>query len=217
MTIVFFDLDNTLIAGDSDYEWGQWVSAKGIVEPNYQIENQRFFVQYQQGVLNIHEYLEFVIRALKTISMAKLELYIADYIAEKVVPMQQTKAHALLQYHRVLGHTPVIVTSTLQLIAEPVGRLLGFEYVLATQAEVTEQGLSGSIVGQPCYQSGKIAHVHQWLAQYGANLSGSYFYSDSHNDIALLEKVCHPVVVDPDELLLQKANKEGWAVISLRD
>jgi HAD superfamily hydrolase (TIGR01490 family) len=216
--IALFDLDNTLIGGDSDYLWGCFLAERGIVDAAYyEQENRRFYDQYKAGVLDIHEFLRFQLRPLSEHDMATLQELRRHYISEKIKPILLPKAQRLIEYHRSQGHTPVIITATNRFITSPIAELYGVEQLLATEPEVIANRYTGRFSDVPCFQEGKIHKLRDWLAANNQTLEDSWFYSDSHNDLPLLNEVTHPIAVDPDEILRQHAKRHGWQVISLRD
>ena len=218
MSIALFDLDNTLLAGDSDYLWGCFLAEKGIVDRDYyEHENQRFYDQYKVGELDIHEFLRFQLRPLAEHDMATLNRWREHYLEEKIMPILLPKAQALIDEHRDRGDLPVIITATNRFITGPIAELFGVEQLLATEPEVVDGRYTGNITDIPCFQDGKVRKLSGWLTTHRQTLENSWFYSDSHNDLPLLQKVTHPVAVDPDEILRRHAGGHGWPVISLRD
>lgn len=217
MGIALFDLDNTLIAGDSDYLWGCFLVEQGIVDSNtYESANRRFYDQYKVGELDIFEFLDFQLRPLAEHEPAQLEHWRARYIEEKIVPILLPKAHELVGRHRENGDTLVIITATNRFITAPIARLYGIEHLLATEPQQVGGRYTGKVAGTPCFQHGKVEVLKGWLERNGQSLEDSWFYSDSHNDLPLLNRVRHPHAVDPDEILEVHARQQGWPVISLR-
>jgi len=217
MGIALFDLDNTLIAGDSDYLWGCFLVEQGIVDgTTYERENRRFYDQYKVGELDIHEFLDFQLRPLAEHSMDTLQQWRSRYIEEKITPILLPKAHALIDRHRQQGDTLVVITATNRFITSPIVEMYDIEYLLATEPEMVNNSYTGKVTGIPCFQAGKVARLNDWLEDSRQSLDDSWFYSDSHNDLPLLGKVTHPVAVDPDEILEQHAKDHDWPVISLR-
>jgi HAD superfamily hydrolase (TIGR01490 family) len=215
--IALFDLDNTLIAGDSDYLWGCFLVEQGIVDgATYERENRRFYDQYKVGELDIHEFLDFQLRPLAEHSMNTLQQWRSQYIQEKITPILLPRAHALIDRHRQQGDTLVVITATNRFITSPIVELYGIQHLLATEPEIVNGGYTGSVTGIPCFQAGKVERLSDWLEDSRQSLDDSWFYSDSHNDLPLLGKVTHPVAVDPDEVLAQHAKDHDWPVISLR-
>ena len=218
MGLALFDLDNTLIAGDSDYLWGCFLVEQGIVDGKlYESENQRFYDLYKIGKLDIHEFHKFQLKILTQHSMETLEQWRSRYIEEKITPVLLTKAEALIEQHRQQQDTLVVITATNRFITGPIAELYNIQHLLATEPEIINGRYSGAITGVPCFQDGKVEQLESWLETRQLTLDDSWFYSDSHNDLPLLNRVSHPVAVDPDEILKQHAEEHGWPVISLRD
>jgi HAD superfamily hydrolase (TIGR01490 family) len=218
VSIALFDLDNTLLDGDSDYLWGCFLAEQGIVDRNYyEQQNQRFYDQYKVGELDIHEFLSFQLKPLAEHDMATLNRWRTQYLEEKILPILLPRAQALIDEHRGRGHLPVIITATNRFITGPIAELFGVEQLLATDPEVVDGRYTGGISDIPCFQEGKVRKLSGWLETHQQTLENSWFYSDSHNDLPLLEKVTHPVAVDPDEILRRHAGEQGWPVISLRE
>ena len=217
MGIALFDLDNTLIAGDSDYLWGCFLVEQGIVDrQTYEQANRRFYDQYKLGELNIYEFLDFQLRPLAEHDMDTLLRWRRQYVEEMITPILLPRAQALIERHRQQGDTLVIITATNSFITGPIAALYGIHHLLATEPEVRNNRYTGKITGVPCFQDGKITWLQGWLTEHGETLQDSWFYSDSHNDLPLLGKVDRAVAVDPDEILRQHADKHAWPVISLR-
>jgi len=217
MTLAIFDLDNTLIGGDSDYLWGNYLVAAGLVDKDfYERENQRFYEEYRQGTLNIYEFLDFSLRPLADNPLDTLLKLRDHFMAEIITPIILPAALALLDEHRRQGHLPVIVTATNRFVTEPIARSFGVDQLLATDPEIIDGRYTGRVMGTPTFRDGKVTRLRHWLAKNNTTLADSWFYSDSHNDLPLLEMVTHPVAVDPDETLQQHAEMRGWSIISLR-
>ncbi len=217
MPLALFDLDNTLLAGDSDYLWGQFLVERGIVDGEfYEKENQRFYEQYLEGSLNIMEFLAFQLQPLAAHPRARLEAWRAEFLQQKIEPILLPAARELVAEHRRRGDTPVIITATNRFITEPIARRYGVEHLIATEPEMIDGEYTGGVSGTPCFREGKVERLQEWLQAHGETLAGSSFYSDSHNDLPLLERVERPVAVDPDERLRQEARRRGWPVTSLR-
>lgn len=218
MTLAIFDLDNTLIAGDSDHLWGEFLVARGLVEASdYKASNDRFYQDYKAGRLDIHAYLRFALKPLAEHALSNLIDWRDEFLAEKIAPIMLPAARRLLQQHRDQGHTLMIITATNDFITGPIAEQLGVDHLLATRAEMQDDRYTGEIDGVPCYREGKVERLYDWLQQHPQlSLEGSFFYSDSHNDLPLLRKVRHPVAVDPDPVLLDHAREAGWPVLSLR-
>ena len=218
MALAIFDLDNTLIGGDSDYLWGRFLVERGIVDgETYERENLRFYEEYKAGNLDILEFLRFSLGPLAENDPEQLERWRAEFVNQMIRPIQLPAAQALIDRHRQAGDTLIIVTATNRFVTEPIAALLGIPHLLATEPERIEGRYTGNVIGTPCFQGGKITKLKGWLADTGHTLEGSWFYSDSHNDLPLLELVDHPVAVDPDESLTRLARHHDWPVVTLRD
>ncbi|MBJ7556272.1 HAD family hydrolase [Marinomonas spartinae] len=217
MTLAIFDLDGTLLSGDSDYAWGQFLVEKKLVDTQaYKEANDRFFQQYQAGTLDIHEYLAFSLAPLTQFTPSELTQLHQSFMAEKVVPMMQEKANALIQDHKKQGHFLLMITATNQFVTGPIATALGMDHIIAPIPEVINGQYTGNIVGVPSFQEGKVTRLNDWLKETGYSMAGSYFYSDSRNDLPLLELVDHPIAVDADDVLSKIAKERGWPHLSLR-
>ena len=217
MTLAIFDLDNTLLGGDSDYLWGTFLVTEGLVDgAYYERENQRFYDEYRKGTLDIHEFLNFSLRPLAEHPLAKLLALRERFMVEKIDPIILPAARSLIDHHRKQGHSLLIITATNRFITEPIATALGVEDLLATEPEIIDGRYTGKVAGTPSFREGKVIRLEEWLHKNGANLADSWFYSDSHNDLPLLEMVTHPVAVDPDDTLRQHAEMKAWPIISLR-
>ena len=217
MTLAIFDLDNTLIGGDSDYLWGNYLVSAGLVDKDYyDRENRRFYEEYRQGTLDIYEFLNFSLRPLAENPLEVLLKLRNRFIVEMITPIILPASIALIDKHRNQGHTPLIITATNRFITEPIAQAFGVDQLLATDPEFNDGRYTGKVAGTPTFREGKVVRLRQWLSQNKANLDHSWFYTDSHNDLPLLEMVANPVAVDPDETLRQHAEMKGWSVISLR-
>jgi len=219
MELAIFDLDNTLIAGDSDYLWGRFLARRGVVDPDrYERENQRFYDQYRAGTLDIFEFLRFSLEPLARLPRETLEALREAFLREAIEPILLPRAQALVDSHRAAGRLPLVITATNRFVTEPIVRRYGIDVLLATEPAVDAAGrFTGEVAGTPCFQEGKVARLRAWLAEHGHDLAGAWFYSDSHNDLPLLEQVDNPVAVDPDARLREVAQARGWPVISLRE
>jgi HAD superfamily hydrolase (TIGR01490 family) len=218
LPLAIFDLDETLLSGDSDYAWFQFIIEQGLVDAGkYNELNRRFHREYKEGKLNITAYLEVVCTILGQFDRNKLYSLREQFMEIKIAPMWLPKAIALVNYHRGLDHRLLVITSTLEFIAEPIVRLLGIPHLIAPVPEIIDQRFTGRIVGTASFQQGKVIRLKEWLSQQQLTLAGSYCYTDSHNDLPLLEQVDYPVAVDPDDILRRTADERGWKIISLRD
>jgi HAD superfamily hydrolase (TIGR01490 family) len=220
MALALFDLDNTLLQGDSDHAWGEFLVRHRLVDPQiYRQTNDRFLEQYQCGNLDIFAYLTFALQALTQFSQSQLSQMHQQFMQESILPMVLPKGQQLLAQHQQAGDTLVIITATNDFITAPIAHYLRIKHLLATCAEYEEGGYTGQVVGVPCFQAGKVKRLKQWLKtqpDQRLNLATAYFYSDSYNDLALLQAVGHPVAVDADTLLQAHATAEGWCQLSLR-
>ncbi|MCP5278069.1 MAG: HAD family hydrolase [Thiobacillus sp.] len=218
MRLALFDLDNTLLAGDSDFEWAQYLIEQGVLDREvYEARNQAFYDHYKAGTLDIHEFLDFQLMPLARHSREQLDAWHRDYMARKVIPMVAPGTAALLENHR--DHVQVIVTATNSFVTAPIARHLGVAHLIATEPELRDGRFTGKVSGIPSFKAGKVARLEEWLAAQGktwADVAESWFYSDSLNDLPLLAHVHHPVAVDPDPTLRAHAEARGWPVISLR-
>jgi HAD superfamily hydrolase (TIGR01490 family) len=220
MILTLFDLDNTLLAGDSDYEWGQFLVDRGVLaRDEYEAQNAQFYEQYKAGTLDIHEYLGFALRPLAAHTAPELAGWHAEFMRTRILPMIAPRARGLVARHRDAGDLCAVVTATNSFVTAPIARELGIPHLIATEPESVNGRFTGRVAGTPCFREGKIRRVDQWLAGLGRRLEDfgeSCFYSDSHNDLPLLERVRRPVAVDPDPQLAAEATRRGWPVISLR-
>ena len=216
MTLAIFDLDNTLLAGDSDYLWGQFLVKQGLVDgKQYEATNQRFYDDYKAGRLDIYEFLAFSLHPLTLFTPAQLQDLHARYMHEMIDSLITPQARALVEQHRQQGHTLLIITATNSFITAPIARAFGIPHLLATEPEMIEGQYTGKVSGIPCFQAGKVTNLHQWLHDHDITLADSWFYSDSHNDLPLLYEVAHPVAVDPDPQLRQVAEQRNWPIVHL--
>jgi len=217
MTLAIFDLDNTLLGGDSDHLWGEFLVENKIVDETvYHQANDMFYEQYKNGTLDIFEFLAFTLKPLADHSNEELLAWREQFLKDKIEAIILPAAKALVDHHRELGHTLMIITATNSFITAPIAERFGIPHLIATEPEQRDGNYTGKVAGTPSFQAGKVERLTSWLAEHNANLEGSYFYSDSHNDIPLLEQVEHPIAVDPDPTLQQFAQKQAWKIISLR-
>jgi HAD superfamily hydrolase (TIGR01490 family) len=219
MQLALFDLDNTLLAGDSDYEWTLHLVGQGVLDgETYMRRNDEFYAQYKKGTLDIHEFLEFQLRPLASHARADLEVWHAGFMAERILPMLGEKARALVRHHQENGDLCALVTATNSFVTGPIARELGVAHLIATIAAQEGGRFTGKSRGTPAFREGKIVRVNDWLESLGLWLGAfekSWFYSDSLNDLPLLSLVTDPVAVDPDATLLAHARKAGWKVLNL--
>ncbi len=217
MALAIFDLDNTLLAGDSDYLWGRYLVENKIVNPDfYDRENRRFYQEYEAGVLDINEFLRFSLKVLAAHDKKTLFGWRKDFIKQKIIPIIPAATYHLLNKHREQGDTLLIITATNRFVTELIAKALDIEHLLATDPEEKEGQYTGNFTGIPTYKEGKVIRLKEWLKTQQMTLKGSWFYSDSHNDFPLLKIVENPVAVDPDDTLRRHANHHKWPIISLR-
>lgn len=215
--LVLFDLDNTLLAGDSDFEWAQFLIEQGVVDREvYEAHNLSFLRNYQAGTLDIHSFLDFQLKPLSRHPRPQLADWHREFMEIKIRPLIRDKARSLVERHR--GDLRVVITATNSFVTAPIAHEFGIAELIATEPEERNGEFTGSVSGMPCFREGKVTRLEAWLAGRGralADYSESWFYSDSHNDLPLLERVSHPVAVDPDETLRAHAGRRGWPIITL--
>jgi len=218
VSLAIFDLDNTLLSIDSDHAWGEFLLEQGAVDPvAYREANDRFMADYEAGTLDIHAFLEVALAPLAENSPEQLAAWHQQFMASKVEPHILPKGEELLARHRTRGDTLLIITATNRFITGPIAERLGVDDLIAVEPEVIDGRYTGRVTGTPSYREGKVTRIREWLADKDLTLDNAWFYSDSHNDLALLELVEHPVAVDPDPTLRTEAEARGWKIISLRD
>jgi HAD superfamily hydrolase (TIGR01490 family) len=220
MQLALFDLDNTLLAGDSDFEWAQFLIALGVLDRElYEARNAEFYAEYKAGTLDIHAFLDFQLKPLSRHPRATLEDWHRRFMAERIRPIMLPAARSLIERHRAEGALLAIVTATNSFITRPIAREFGIEHLIATEPEDNSGEFTGRVRGVPAFREGKVTRVEAWLAEHGLGWSSfeqTWFYTDSLNDLPLLAKVTDPVAVDPDETLKGAALEHGWTIISLR-
>ena len=218
MALAIFDLDNTLLAGDSDYLWGVFLAETGVVDrDHYERENERFYAEYRAGRLDIYEFLRFSLKPLADNTLDDLIRWRERFIADKIVPIITPLARARVEQHRAAGDTLMIITATNAFVTQPIAARFDIPHLIATEPELLDGRYTGRVSGIPSYRDGKVTRLQDWLAERGAVLNEAWFYSDSHNDLPLLDLVTHPVAVDPHQELTALAKQRGWPVISLRE
>ena len=220
VNLALFDLDNTLLSGDSDFEWSQFLIEQGVLDRElFEAKNLAFYEQYKAGTLDIHEFLDFQLKPLSRHARKVLDAWHEEFMRRKVRPMMGAKGRELVQKHQQAGDVCVIVTATNSFVTAPIAREFGVEHLIATDPEEKDGEFTGNVAGVPSFREGKVLRMEQWLAEHGCgwgSFGQSWFYSDSLNDLPLLSKVKHPVAVDPDPTLRIHAETQGWTVISLR-
>jgi len=217
MALAIFDLDNTLINGDSDYLWGQFLIAKGAVNADFfQAENERFYREYKQGSLDIYEYQHFSLNILAQYDLDTLKQWQQEFMSNTIEQAIQPLAQACVNQHKAQGDHLLIITATNSFVTRPIGKRYGIHDLIGTEGEIKNNRFTGQVLGTPSFQEGKVTRLNEWLNEHPFDLSEAYFYSDSRNDLPLLEKVGHPVAVDADETLQQIAKQKNWPHISFR-
>ncbi|MBL1141306.1 MAG: HAD family hydrolase [Proteobacteria bacterium] len=217
MKLAIFDLDNTLIAGDSDCLWGEFLGEQGYVDSEaYQAGHDKFYQEYVEGVMDINEFLEFQLKVLGDNDREILEDWRKNYIETKIKPIMLPEAIKLIEDHRQQGHELLIITATNRFITEPIAKEFNIDNLIACEPEIRDGQYTGKVTGTPSYAQGKVTRLNEWLKDYEQPFEETWFYSDSHNDIPLLKEVNHAIAVDADETLINEAKKQNWSVISLR-
>ena len=217
MSLAIFDLDNTLIGGDSDFLWGEFIGEEGIVDANaYRKKNEYFYQQYDLGTLDIYAWLEFCLEPLTRYSMTELQELHHRFMIQKIEPILLDKAQNCINRHKERGDTVLVITASTSFVTAPIVKKYGINQMLATEPEIKAGRYTGGVSGIPCFQSGKVDKLMPWLQKNEETLTGSTFYSDSHNDLPLLELVDNPVAVNADKILTKIAEKKGWEVLNWR-
>ncbi len=220
MKLALFDLDNTLLAGDSDFQWAQFLIEQKVLDQEvYAAKNIEFYEQYKNGTLDIHEFLDFQLKPLARHSREQLNEWRRQFVAEKIQPLITPGARELVSRHQTERNLCIIITATNSFVTAPIAQALGIDHLIATDPEQIDGQFTGRVAGVPCFQKGKITRLEQWLDEQNLtwlSFLQSWFYSDSLNDLPLLSKVTHPVAVDPDDTLRAHAQKNNWPIISLR-
>ncbi len=220
MKLALFDLDNTLLDGDSDFEWSQFLIRIGVLDKEvFEVKNQAFYDQYQAGTLNIQAFLDFQLKPLSHHARQTLDIWHAQFMRETIVPMMTQAARDLIKQHQDAGDLCVMITATNSFVTRPIARAFGITHLIATEPEHKNGEFTGAVAGIPSFREGKITRLNSWLAERGqtlASFSDSVFYSDSMNDLPLLLQVKTPVAVNADAKLQQYAMQQGWQSMSLR-
>ena len=218
MSLAIFDLDNTLLSIDSDHAWGEFLLEQGAVDPiAYREANERFMTDYNAGTLDMAAFLEMALKPLADNSPEQLSAWHQQFMVSKIEPNILPKAEELLARHRTKGDTLLIITATNRFITAPIAERLGVDHLIAVNPEVKNGRYTGRVSGIPSYREGKVTRLEKWLEDQDLTMEGAWFYSDSHNDLPLLEIVEHPVAVDPDDTLREIAKERQWRIMSLRD
>lgn len=218
--LALFDLDNTLLAGDSDYNWSLFLIKQGLLdEKTHHERNEQFYLDYKNGNLDIYKFLAFQLKPLSEHSMADLNALHAKYMDTVIRPMMTQKAQELVNQHKAQGDLCLVITATNSFVTKPIAQAYGIAHLIGTDPEMVNGAYTGGVAGVPSFQEGKVTRLKLWLAERGQELADfeqSYFYSDSHNDLPLMKLVTHPVAVDADAKLTAYAQQHGWPHISLR-
>ena len=218
MALAIFDLDNTLIAGDSDHSWGEFLVDQNIVDRQlYKKMNDKFYADYESGCLDIFAYLEFSVEPLTQFSLQELDILHQQFMRDIIEPMKLDQAETLINHHRQAGDRVLVITSTNRFIVEPICKSLGIDEIIATDLQIIDGKYTGKVDGTPTFKEGKVERFNQWLKEQNTNNEGSYFYSDSINDMPMLLEVTYPIAVDPDPALRKEAESRHWEIISLRN
>ncbi len=220
MNLALFDLDNTLIVGDSDFQWAQFlIEKKALDRELHESRNMEFYEQYRAGTLDIYEFLDFQLKPLSRHSRTQLETWRSEFMTKKIMPLIAPGTRQLIERHMLDGDLCVIITATNSFVTAPIAQALGIQHLIATEPEERNGEFTGQVSGIPCFREGKIDRLESWLDTHNLtwlSFLRSWFYSDSLNDLPLLSKVTHPVAVDPDATLKRHAEKNNWPIISLR-
>jgi HAD superfamily hydrolase (TIGR01490 family) len=220
MNLALFDLDNTLLAGDSDFQWAQFlIEQRALDRELHEARNLEFYEQYKAGTLDIHEFLDFQLKPLARHSRSQLDAWHREFMTQKILPLIAPGARKLIERHQLDGDLCIIITATNSFVTAPIAQALGIDNLIATEPEQKNGEFTGQVSGVPCFREGKITRLEDWLNQHNLtwlSFLQSWFYSDSLNDLPLLGKVTHPVAVDPDATLKSYAIENGWPIISLQ-
>ena len=220
MNLTLFDLDNTLLNGDSDFEWSQFLIRIGVLDRElFEAKNLAFYEHYKAGTLDIQEFLDFQLKPLSRHARKTLDEWHQRFMREQALGMITQTARDLVNRHRAAGDICVIITATNSFVTAPIAREFGVEHLIATEPEHKNGEFTGNVADVPCFREGKITRLENWLAQQGwalESFADTTFYSDSLNDLPLLAKVKNPIAVNPDDTLRQHAKQHGWQVMSLR-
>ena len=218
--LALFDLDNTLLAGDSDYNWSLFLIDEGLLDAKtHHDRNEQFYADYNAGQLNIVEFLKFQLKPLSEHPKVFLDELHLKYMQKVIRPMMTVKAQALVDKHKAAGDLCVVITATNSFVTKPIATAYGIEHLIGSDPEMVNGQYTGGVTGVPTYKEGKVIRIKQWLAERGKKLEDfetSYFYSDSHNDLPLMKLVTNPVAVDADAALIAYAQEQAWPQISLR-
>jgi HAD superfamily hydrolase (TIGR01490 family) len=214
MALALFDLDNTLLNGDSDHSWGTYLADIGAVDPKeHKLKHDAFYQQYLNGSLNIIDFLDFQLAVLAQYPLKTLHQWRDEYLRTIITPMINNGKSELLDEHRGRGDELVIITATNDFVTAPIASMLGVDNLIATSAEFNDGKYTGKVIDTPCFQDGKVTRLRQWMKNTSHTLNQSWFYSDSYNDLPLMQLVDHPVAVTPDSQLRAHALEQHWPII----
>ena len=220
MNLALFDLDNTLLTSDSDFEWSQFLIEKKVLDrKEYESRNLEFYEQYKSGILDINQFLDFQLQPLSLYPRTQLDDWHNEFMAKKIMSQIAPGAYKLINAHMLGGDLCIIITATNRFVTEPIARILGINNLIATEPGQEDGEFTGQVSGTPCFREGKITRLEDWMDEHNLtwlSFLESWFYSDSLNDIPLLKKVTNPVAVDPDSTLEKYAKENNWPIISLR-
>ncbi|MEW6514066.1 MAG: HAD family hydrolase [Pseudomonadota bacterium] len=220
MNLALFDLDNTLLSGDSDFEWAQFLISKGVLDREvHEAKNQAFYDDYKAGTLDIFAFLKFQLAPLARHARTELDAWHREFMDTRILPIIEAPARELVKKHLDAGDVCAMVTATNSFVTGPICREFGIPHLIATIPAHENGQFTGAPRGLPAFKTGKIERMNAWLEEMGlwwGSFERSTFYSDSHNDLPLLELVTHPVAVDPDATLRAHASAKGWPILSLR-
>ena len=214
--LLIFDLDNTLLAGDSDRNWGIFLSEQKIVDESYLDESERFYNNYYEGSLDIDGFLSFCLKPLIANDMAILFKVCEQFIEEKIRAFVTTTGNELINQAHAEGKKVIIATATNDFVTRPIADIFDVSVLIATEFEIKDNAFTGRVVGTPCFRGGKLNKVTKWINDNNFDLSQASFYSDSFNDLPLLEKVKKPVIVDGDDKLREIGKNKNWECVSFR-
>jgi HAD superfamily hydrolase (TIGR01490 family) len=219
MALAIFDLDNTLLGTDSDHQWGEYLCDQGLVSADeFRAQNDQFYEDYKLARLDINAYLRFVLTTIKGLSTQDVDDLHSVFFQSHIAPFMLQKAQACVDLHKTQGDTCLVITATSRFITEPIVKAFGIEHIIASEAQIIDGRYTGEPSGTPSFADGKVERLAEWLKTKPELKSQEYyFYSDSRNDLPLLEQVSHPIAVDPDDTLRQIATERGWPIVSFRD
>jgi len=214
--LLIFDLDNTLLAGDSDRNWGIFLAEQKVVDSSYLDESERFYNNYYEGSLDIDGFLSFCLRPLIDNDMSYLLKLRQQFIDEKIKPIVTQTGKKLIDESQAEGKTVIIATATNDFVTRPIADLFNVDTLIATEFEIQNNNFTGKVLGEPCFRDGKLNKVKKWVNENDYDLSKTSFYSDSFNDLPLLEQVKYPVIVDGDDKIIEIGKNNNWECISFR-